>query len=120
MKRPSSRTSRKAASSWGISGPYSALTSTSGIVCIRPHFSLRPPPVHQIHGEDDDTGHDRVLDEAEAMVDPVVARAGGVADPREREGPDGPADRDENGKRHERHLEDPGRDGDERTKERRH
>src|SRR5437868_10243796 len=113
MKRPSSRTSRKAASSLGISGPYSALTSTSGIVCTIVHFSPRSPFVDQIRDDDDDDRDDAVLDVVEAVVEALVAGAEPVADPGNRECPDRRADEREDGLRRQRHLEDTGRDGDE-------
>src|SRR6476469_4527363 len=72
MKPPSSRTPRKAASSLGMSGPYSALTSTSGIFCIRLNFSLRPPAVDQIRGQEHDRSRDGVLEEAESVIGAVV------------------------------------------------
>src|SRR5438477_9764511 len=92
MKFPSSRTSRKAASSLGISGPYSALTSTSGIVCTRLHFSPSSPPIDQIGHKQDDAEHDGVLDETEGVVGAVVRGAERVAGSGEGERPDRRAD----------------------------
>src|SRR5271154_6317103 len=119
MKVPSARTSRKAASSLGISGSYSARTSTSGIA-MRCNFSLRFPSVGEIRREEDDAGHDRVLRVLEVVVEVVVARPEAVADPDERERPHSRADEREREERGKRHLEDSRRDGDERSDDRRH
>src|SRR5438045_347972 len=120
MKFPSSRTSRKAASSLGISGPYSALTSTSGIVCTALHFSPTSPSVDQIHRPEHDAGDDGVLDVAEVVIEAVVVRTEAVAGAREREGPDRGADCRVDRVRDKLHLEDTGRDGDERADDRRY
>src|SRR5579871_846702 len=117
MNWPVSSTSLKAASSLGMSGPYSALTSTSGIA-MRSHFSLRDPPIDQIRREEDDDGDDGVLEVAERVIRAVVGGAEAVARAREGEGPDRGANRGEHGVRREPHLEDAGRDRDERADER--
>src|SRR5581483_9749100 len=120
MNPPSSRTPRKAASSLGMSGPYSALTSTSGIVCIRLHLSCGSPSVHEIRREQENACDDRVLDVVEAVVEAVVARAEPVAGTGEGERPDRRSDQREDGVRGEAHLEDPRRDRDEGADDRRH
>src|SRR5205809_121153 len=79
------------ASSLGISGSYSALTSTRGIVCTRGHFSHRDPPVHQVRQRGDDAYRDRVLRVAEAVVEAAIARAEPVTGAGERERPHGGA-----------------------------
>src|SRR5438552_3743548 len=119
MNWPFSSTPRKAASSLGISGSYSARTSTSGIA-MRRHFSLRPPPIDEIRREEDDPGHHGVLDVTEVVVKARVARSEPVADSDEREGPDRRPDRRESRELRKWHLEDPRRDGDERADDRRH
>src|SRR5207248_8703574 len=115
MKRSLSSTSRKAASSRGISGSYSARTSTRGIVCTRDHSSRSPPPVHQIRQCENDACRDRVLDVAEVVLEALVARAEGVADADEGERPQSRADERQAQEERERHLEDPRRDRDERA-----
>src|SRR5207248_4571017 len=119
MNWPVSSTSLKAASSLGISGPYSARTSTSGIVCTTIHFSPSAPSVDQIRRTSDDGGHHGVLEVAEVVIDAVVVRTEAVTGAREREGPDRGADRRVDRVRHEPHLEDTGRDRDERADDRR-
>src|SRR5436853_1234503 len=118
MNWPVSSTSLKAASSLGMSGPYSALTSTSGIA-MRSHFSLPYPPVDEIRRRQNDDRGDRVLDVAEVVIEAVVVRAEAVAGSGERERPDRGADEREERVRRERHLEDAGRDRDEGTDDRR-
>src|SRR5215471_836642 len=115
MKRSLSRTSRNAASSRGISGSYSARTSTSGIVCIRAHSSRGHPPVDQIRHEEHDACNDRIFGVAEAVIEALIAGAEAVAGAGERERPHrGTGEREEQVRR-ERHLEDPGGDRDERA-----
>src|SRR3954471_9965025 len=113
-----SSTSRNAASSLGISGSYSALTSTRGIVCTRGHFSHRDPPVHQIRQRGDNACHDRELDVAEGVLEVAVALAERVADADEGERPDGRAEESETEELREGHLEQPRRDGHERAEDR--
>src|SRR5579884_3306469 len=115
MKSPCSRTSRKAASSREISGLYSAPTSTSGIVCTRRHSSGGHPSVDQIRERRDDACPDRVLDVAKVVLEPLVARPEGVADPDEGEGPESRPDQGQAQERRKRHLEDAGRNRDERA-----
>src|SRR5436305_14249076 len=117
MKPPSSRTPRNAASSLGISGPYSALTSTSGIVCIRLNSSFRPPPIDQIRRRDEDPRHDGVLDVAEVVVGAVIRRAEPIAGSGEGERPDRRADERAEEGDPERHFEDARRDRDERAED---
>src|SRR6478672_11576142 len=119
MKPLPSSTSRNAASSRGISGSYSARTSTRGIVCTRRHFSHSDPAIHQIRQPRDNAYRDRVLDVAEAVVEAAIARAEPVAGSREGERPHGGAGQREQCVRQEPHLEDSGCDRDERADDRR-
>src|SRR5437588_1917550 len=119
MNRLLSSTSRNAASSRGISGSYSARTSTSGIVCTLGHSSGGHPPVDQIRRTEHDACHDRVLGVAERMVEAVITGAEAVADAGKGEGPHGRAHERQHGVRRERHLEDPCRDRDEGPDDRR-
>src|SRR4051794_33571202 len=112
MNCPVSSTSLKAASSWGINGPYSALTSTSGIA-MRPNFSPSAPPVDQNRRVEHDEGRHGDLDVAELVVEAVIVRPEAVPGSSEREGPDRRADRRVDRVRDELHLEDAGRDRDE-------
>src|SRR5215831_4214907 len=105
MKRSLSRTSRNAASSRGISGSYSARTSTSGIVCIRAHSSRGHPSVHEIRHEEDDACNDRIFGVAEAVIEAAIAGAEAVAGAGEHEGPHGGAGERQEKVRRERHLE---------------
>src|SRR5207302_11077501 len=104
MKRSLSSTSRNAASSRGISGSYSARTSTRGIACTRGHSSRSPPPVHQIRQRENDACRDRVLDVAEAVVEAAIARAEAVAGTGEGERPYRRAHERQQCVRRERHL----------------
>src|SRR5262245_6338579 len=113
MKRSLSSTSRKAASSRGISGSYSALTSTRGIVCTRANSSGRYPPIDQIRQPGHDQHHDRVLDVVEAVVEAAVAPTEPVTRAGEGKGPHGGTGERQQRVRQERHLEDAGRDRDE-------
>src|SRR5437899_9085588 len=113
MKPLPSRTSWNAASSRGISGSYSARTSTRGIVCTRGHFSRSHPSVHQIRQRGDDPHHDRVLEVAEVVLEALVARAEGIADADEGERPQGRAHQGQAEELRERHLEQPRRNCDE-------
>src|SRR5581483_7239656 len=88
MRPLPSSTSRNAASSRGISGSYSARTSTSGIVCTRGHSSHSPSPVHEIRHRGDDACGDCVLDVAEVVLEALVARAERIADADEGERPE--------------------------------
>src|SRR3954451_25144303 len=119
MKPWPSRTSRNAASSRGISGSYSARTSTRGIVCTRGHSSRRSSPVHQIRQPGDDASHDRVFDVAEVVLEVVVALAERVAGADEGERQDGRADESQAEELPERHLEQPRRNRYERAEDRR-
>src|SRR5579862_6216802 len=119
MKRSLSRTSRNAASSRGISGSYSARTSTRGIVCTRGNFSRSYPPVDQIRHHSQDAYRNQVLDVAEVVLEVLVARAERIADADEGERPDGRAEQCQAEELHERHLEQAGRDRDERADDRR-
>src|SRR5438270_9121503 len=102
MNWPVSSTSLKAASSLGMSGPYSALTSTSGIA-MRVHFSLRHGAIDQIRGKEDDPRDDRVFDVVEVVIEAVVVRTQAVTDAGDCERPDRGADQRENGVRREGH-----------------
>src|SRR5215469_5545211 len=119
MKPLPSSTSWKAASSRGISGSYSARTSTSGIVCTRRNSSRSHPTVDQKCDAEQDGCDDRVLDVAEVVLEVLVARAEPVADADEGERPDRRSDRGEAEELRKRHLEDPRGDRDERADERR-
>src|SRR5206468_8112897 len=87
MKPLPSRTSWNAASSRGISGSYSARTSTRGIVCTRGNSSRSHPSIHQIRQPADDAYRDRVLRVAKVVLEALVARTEAVADADERERP---------------------------------
>src|SRR6185437_240727 len=104
MKPLPSSTSRNAASSRGISGSYSARTSTSGIVCTRDNSSHSPFPVDQIRQRHDDAYPDRVLDVAEVVLEALVARAEGIADADEGERPERGADECQAQERSQGHL----------------
>src|SRR3954467_14113525 len=112
-----SRTSRNAASSRGISGSYSARTSTRGIVCTRGHSSRRPSPVHPIRQPRDDACRDRKLHVAEVVLEVAVALTERVADAEEGERPDGRAEESKPQELRERHLEQPRRNRDERAED---
>src|SRR3954468_14908531 len=118
MKPWPSSTSRNAASSRGISGSYSARTSTRGIVCPRGHSSRRPSPVHPIRQPRDDACRDRKLHVAEVVLEVAVALTERVADADEGERPDGRAEESETEELREGHLEQPRRDGHERAEDR--
>src|SRR4029079_15232958 len=120
MKPLPSRTSRTAASSRGISGSYSARTSTRGIVCTRGHFSHSDPAVHERRQRGDDPYDDRVLDVAEVVLEALVARPEGIADADEGERPERRPDQRQAEEARERHLEDPRRNRDEGTDHGRH
>src|SRR5215470_3433838 len=113
MKSLPSSTSRKAASSRGISGSYSARTLTRGIVCTRRHFSRSHPPVDQIRQPGDYGQDDRVLDVAEVVLETLVARAEAVADADEGERPQSRTHQCQAEELQERHLEQSGRNRDE-------
>src|SRR6266481_1885444 len=117
MNWPSWRTSRKRASSSGMSGAYCALTSISGICdTATSHCS---PAVEKVRRREHDAYNDRVLGVLEAVVEAVVARAERVSDAGDGERPDGGADQRQDGVGPERHLERTGRDRDERAYDRR-
>ena len=88
-----SRTSRKRASSSGISGAYCALTSMSGIVGTAIHFSGPQPPPSQVRRQQENACNDDVFGVFERVVEVLVAGAERVARPGDREGPDRRADR---------------------------
>src|SRR5690242_21294790 len=120
MKPLPSSTSRNAASSRGISGSYSARTSTRGIVCTRGHFSHSDPAIHEIRQRRENPYDDRVLDVAEIVLEALVARSQGIADADEGERPERRPDQGQAEEDSEWHLEDPGRDRDERANHGRH
>src|SRR4030088_1257319 len=118
MNWPPSRTSRKRASSSGISGAYWEWTSTSGIVTA-PHCS-GPPPVDEIRREQENACNDRVFDVLEAAIEALVARAEAVAHAGDREGPHRRAHERVERVRRQPHLEDARRNRDEGSHDRRH
>src|SRR5260370_16991904 len=92
MNWPPSSTSRKRASSSGISGPYWERTSTSGIVTA-PHCSGPPQSIDEIRREHENACNDRVLCVLEAVVEALVARTEPIPHTRDREPPNrDPAD----------------------------
>src|SRR6267378_1704619 len=85
MNSPLTSTPSIASRIRGRSGSYCALTSTRGIG--RTARKSRAPADEEIGGKSDDGRYDRVLDETEVVVEPLVAPTGRPADPREREAP---------------------------------
>src|ERR1700675_2411298 len=118
MNSPVSRTSRKRASSCGLSGAYWEWTSTSGIVTAS-HFSGVHESIDEIRRQHENACNDRVFGVAKVVVETLVARAQYVAGTGDRKCPDRGADQGQHGVRRESHLEDAGRDGDEGAHERR-
>src|SRR6266581_1659890 len=118
MNWPPSSTSRKRASSSGISGSYWEWTSTSGIVTA-PHCSGLPQPKDEIRRKRDNACNDRVLGVLEAVVEALIARAEPVARAGDREGPDGRAGHGVKRVGRKRHLEDARGNRDERSDDRR-
>src|SRR5438128_1327442 len=97
MKSPLASTPSIASRIRGRSGSYCALTSTRGIGRTTREFR-RAVPADQDIGCEGDHGHDdRVLDEAEVVVEPLVAPTGAPPDTREREAPDRRADQRQGG-----------------------
>src|SRR5690348_15260964 len=92
MNCPPSSTSRKRASSSGISGSYWEWTSTSGIVTAS-HFSGAEQSIDEIRRQKENACHDRILRVLETVVEPLEARAEAVADARDRKRPDRRSDR---------------------------
>src|SRR5947208_2767678 len=119
MNRPESRTSAIRSFSSSSSGAYCALTSTIGIRGTAAQSS--PPSSADEPGseEDDDEENDRDVDEAEVVVERLIARTERPADPREPEGEGHAARSGEWEEPAERHACDSGRDGDERAHQRR-
>src|SRR5436309_7891215 len=120
MKRPESRISAKAAFSSPRSGAYCALTSTWGIggtagECSRPAFSEQ-----EKRCKEDDSADDRVVGEAEVLVEALPVAADAPTDAGERERPCGRADERQGHVRREPHPEDARRDRDERPRDRSH
>src|SRR3954469_16188667 len=103
----------------GRRGSYCAFTSTSGIGRTASKSRCTYPSIDPKNEQEEDSEDDEVLDVAEVVVEALVAASGGPADAGEREGPDRRPDRSEHDVAAERHLEDPGRDGDERADDRR-
>src|SRR6478609_1128020 len=104
MKPLPSSTSRNAASSRGISGSYSARTSTRGIVCTRGHFSCRDLPVDQKSQQEQEACDDDVFEVVEALIEPAIAAAEAVAAARKGERPHGGADQRQQRVRRKPHL----------------
>src|SRR5260370_18815539 len=119
MSCPPPSTSRKRASSSGISGAYCALTSTSGI-CTATHFSGLRPPVDKIRREEQNACNDCVFGVLEVVVEALVAPPEAEAGAGDPEGPDRGADDRVQAVGRERHLEDPGGNRDEGAYDRRH
>src|SRR5689334_15926570 len=98
----------------GSSGSYCAFTSTSGIgrtvgKSRGTNSTVDPESQQRDRDQDDDD-----FDVAKIVVKSFVATPGSPADARKREGPDRRADRRQDGVAPKRHLEDSGRDRDER------
>src|ERR1051325_1160611 len=97
----------------GREGAYCAFTSTSGIGGTIGK-SRRPPPPHQEPDpEEDHRRNDGDLDEAEVVMEALVARAEPIANSGEGECPHRGADQGQDRVAPERHPEDPGGDRDE-------
>src|SRR5215218_5375478 len=96
MKRPSSSTAEMRSLSSGRSGAYCALTSISGIVGTAGHFSGVPAEYEVADGEDEEP-ENRVVDEAEAVVEVVPVAPDGPADAGQHEAPDRRADEGQDG-----------------------
>src|SRR4051794_28162142 len=112
---PESRISANASFSCGMSGAYCALTSTSGIRGT-PLQSIGPSsPQDQVGDADENSCNHGDFDEAELLVEALVARAERPADAREGEGPDCRADQRQDDVAAERDAEDPCRNRDERA-----
>src|SRR2546423_10235019 len=118
MNCPLPSTSRKRASSSGVRGANCPLASTSGI-CMATHSSGLDPPVEEIRREEQNACNDGVLRVLEAVVEALVAPAEAVARAGDPEGPHRRTDEREQAVGGERHLEDAGRDRDERAYDRR-
>src|SRR5215207_10658595 len=116
MKTPESSTSAMRLFISSSRGAYCARTSTSG-VCGTASQSTRPPTPDQ---EPDPARHKQtengVIHVMEVLVEGFPVAPDGPADAREREAPGGGADEGEHRVPAERHAEDAGRDGDERTR----
>src|SRR5437868_9730929 len=120
MNSALSSASAKRALSSSFSGAYCAWTSTSGIFCttLHPSGPLPPPPIQEVRDGEDDSRRDDVVGVAEVAVEARVARAERPSRSGEREGPGHRADERQHGVRRQRHLEDAGRNRDERTDDR--
>src|SRR5579862_9120240 len=117
MNWPPSRISRKRCSSSGISGAYCALTSISGICdTATAHCS---PAIQEIRRRDHDACKDGVSDVFEVVPGLRVGRAERPTAAREAEAEGAAAEEREREELPEGHADDPGRDGDERARERR-
>src|SRR6478752_1082429 len=119
MNWPLARISRNRASRSGWRGAYCALTSTSGI-CTAPHFSGVEPAEDEIRRQRENACKNCIFEIFEIVVEALVARAEAVAESADHEGPDRRADEREEQVGTERHLEDPGRNRDERAHHRCH
>src|SRR6476619_4059113 len=109
MKRPSSSTSEMRSLSSVRSGAYCALTSISGIVGTTGHFS-GVPAEYEVANRENEESENRVIDEAEAVVEVVPVAPDRPADAGQREAPDCRAGERQHGVAAERHAEDTGRD----------
>src|SRR6478609_3362016 len=119
MNCPDSSTSEKARSSFGISGAYCALTSTSGISGTLGECRGASVTQDQVARENEDSCNHEVLDVAEAVMEALVARAERPPDGGEREAPQRRADQRQHRVPPERDPEDAGRDRHERAHDRR-
>src|SRR5436309_5254946 len=120
MNSPPTSTPSIASRMRGRSGSYCAFTSTSGIGRTAGK-SRRPSPADdQIGGESENSRHDRVLSEAEIVMEALVALPGRVARPGDRKAPHRRTEQRQDGVAPERHPEDSRRNRDERTADRGH
>src|SRR5580765_2819718 len=99
----------------GRGGSYWAFTSTSGIGGTARKSRGTQSSVDPEGQDHQDCGDNDVLDVAEVVVEALVAPSSRPADARKREGPDRRADRRQDRVAPEAHLEDPGRNRDERA-----
>src|SRR5215212_2103586 len=96
----------------GRSGSYCAFTSTRGIGRTASKSRLSAPQ-HQVGGQRDDGGGDRVLGIAEVVMETVIATSCAPTDTGEGERPERRADGGQGDVAPELHPEDPGRNRDE-------
>src|SRR5688572_30599987 len=116
MKVPESSTSAMRLLISSSRGAYCARTSTSG-VCGTASQSTRPPTADQKPDPAaNEQREDGVVDVVEVVVEALPVAPDGPADPGEGEAPGGRADERQHGVAAERHVEDAGRDRDERAR----